>query len=676
MKSVSASLNAKIALLISAVAICVFGIIAVLGAQSQRTAMVDQMETSVARTAELIRQAIEKPMVVGNDEGTKEEFAQVKERYGDVTVYLTNFKGDITYSTHGEAVRKIFNTVQTHTALQEFAAKGLAQKMEAGQIFEIGSTTYFTEIMSIPNAPACYHCHGKNQPILGEMIVMQDVSPLMAGINSQVRRSALISALGLAVLLGATLYFMRRAVVRRIAVLASASDKVTGGDYNVSFDVGGADELFTLAGNLGTMVGELKNKLGFAGGILKGMTMPCMVMDKDRHLTFINQVMLDLIKDKRRPEDCIGILLEDFLRDLRTGGSQQMGISERCIAERKSFIGVERDMKTRTGEAISLRIDTAPLFDLDGELLGAFTIYTDLTAIKADQARIAEQNKTITAVAAKADGIAQDMADSSGRLSMQVDGAHQGSERQTMRLAETATAMDEMNATVLEVARNAGRASDSAGQTKTRAQGGVKIVEDAVAAILRVQTEAEAMREKMRRLGDVAEGVGRIMQVIEDIADQTNLLALNAAIEAARAGDAGRGFAVVADEVRKLAERTMEATKEVAQAIGSIQTGVAENVAATENATEAVNQSAEMAGRSGESLREILILADKTADEVRAIATAAEQQSATSEEINRSVDEINGIAADTSQTMNEAAQAVNHVARLASELKELIATMR
>ena len=98
------------------------------------------------------------------------------------------------------------------------------------------------------------------------------------------------------------------------------------------------------------------------------------------------------------------------------------------------------------------------------------------------------------------------MADSSGRLSMQVDGAHQGSERQTMRLAETATAMDEMNATVLEVARNAGRASDSAGQTKTRAQGGVKIVEDAVAAILRVQTEAEAMREKMRRLGDVAEG--------------------------------------------------------------------------------------------------------------------------------------------------------------------------
>ena len=69
-----------------------------------------------------------------------------------------------------------------------------------------------------------------------------------------------------------------------------------------------------------------------------------------------------------------------------------MGISERCIAERKSFIGVERDMKTRTGEAISLRIDTAPLFDLDGELLGAFTIYTDLTAIKADQARIAEQS--------------------------------------------------------------------------------------------------------------------------------------------------------------------------------------------------------------------------------------------------------------------------------------------
>ncbi len=674
MNALSRSLNAKIALLISVVAVCVFGVIALLGARSQRAAMLGQMETSVARTAELIRQSIEKPMLVGNDEGTKEEFALLRERYADVAIHLTNFKGNITYSTRPEAVRKDFAAVHAHKGLQDFAAHGLKEAVEHGDVFEMEGRTFFAEVMSIPNTPGCHHCHGKSQPILGEMVVMQDVTPLMDGIAAQVRRSVLVSAAGLAVLLGATLYFMRRAVVRRIAVLARASDRVTAGDYNVSFDVGGADELFTLSGNLGAMVGDLKAKLGFSEGILKGLTMPCMVMDRERRLTVINQPMLDLLEDGRTPGECLGVTLDDFLRELRMGGRQ--GVAAQAIAERRAQLGVEREMKTRKGNVVSLRIDFAPLFDLDGELLGAFTIYTDLTAIKAGQARIAEQNKTITAVAATAETIAQDLAESSGRLSRQVEGAQQGAQRQTARLAETATAMEEMNVTVLEVARNASRAADSAGRSKARANAGTAVVEEAVAAILRVQTEAGAMREKMRRLGEEAAGVGRIMQVIEDIADQTNLLALNAAIEAARAGDAGRGFAVVADEVRKLAEKTMAATKEVGQAIGSIQAGVHENVDASESAAAAVNHSAERAGHSGDALREILVLADATADEVRAIATAAEQQSATSEEINRSVDEINGIAQETSTVMNEAARAVSHVARLASELKQLIAGMR
>ena len=131
----------------------------------------------------------------------------------------------------------------------------------------------------------------------------------------------------------------------------------------------------------------------------------------------------------------------------------------------------------------------------------------------------------------------------------------------------------------------------------------------------------------MGELGKQAQGIGQIITVIEDIADQTNLLALNAAIEAARAGEAGRGFAVVADEVRKLAEKTMSATREVVDFVGAIQDCAQKNVVATDSAVKLVEESTGLAGQSGEALHAIVGMVQRTADQVRAIATASEEQS-------------------------------------------------
>ena len=134
-----------------------------------------------------------------------------------------------------------------------------------------------------------------------------------------------------------------------------------------------------------------------------------------------------------------------------------------------------------------------------------------------------------------------------------------------------------------------------------------------------------------------------------DIADQTNLLALNAAIEAARAGEAGRGFAVVADEVRKLAEKTMSSTTDVGNAIAAIQQSAGQSIQQVEKAVGNISEATEYSNKSGEALKEIVGMVDQTADEVLAIAAASEQQSATSEEINRSVADVNHIAASTTR---------------------------
>ena len=222
-------------------------------------------------------------------------------------------------------------------------------------------------------------------------------------------------------------------------------------------------------------------------------------------------------------------------------------------------------------------------------------------------------------------GVSSVLGSASEELAAQVEQASRGAEHQMQRVSETATAMEEMNATVLEVARNAGEAAGSAEGARDKALAGQSMVRDVVAGIGQVQQTADQLKADMAELGRQAEDIGRVMTVINDIADQTNLLALNAAIEAARAGDAGRGFAVVADEVRKLAEKTMLATKEVGQAISGIQNGTRRNVDHVEETVHHVQQVTRLATESGESLGGIVNLVASVSDQVRSIATASEE---------------------------------------------------
>ncbi|WP_298995783.1 methyl-accepting chemotaxis protein [uncultured Desulfovibrio sp.] len=293
----------------------------------------------------------------------------------------------------------------------------------------------------------------------------------------------------------------------------------------------------------------------------------------------------------------------------------------------------------------------------------------------ARQAESAKREGMLTA-AGQLEEVVSVISAASTELSAQIEQSDKSAVESAQRLAEAATAMNEMNATVQEVARNASAASAVSAETRANAERGANIVENALQSIGQVHKVSLALKGDMTTLNQHAQAITQIMNVISDIADQTNLLALNAAIEAARAGEAGRGFAVVADEVRKLAEKTMASTNDVGNAISAIQGSAGQSVAAMDKALAEVEKAAELAKQSGEALQGIVTKVEESADQVSAIATASEQQSATSDEINQSIVSVNEMSSQTAQAMGEASRAVSELARQAERMSELISEMK
>ena len=286
------------------------------------------------------------------------------------------------------------------------------------------------------------------------------------------------------------------------------------------------------------------------------------------------------------------------------------------------------------------------------------------------------KSNAMLAAATQLEEVAHAVSSASTQLSAQIEQADRGAVQTAQRLGEAATAMNEMNATVQEVAKNAGAASSASAETKAKAEHGATIVGNSLESIQLVHRLSMDLKDDMAQLNGHAQDISQIMTVISDIADQTNLLALNAAIEAARAGEAGRGFAVVADEVRKLAEKTMASTTDVGRVIRSIQESTTKSLVSMDNAVEQVNTATESDSLSGQALSEIVVTADITADQANAIATASEQQSAASEEINQTIIEVNEMSRQTAEGMAEAAKAVSDLAVQAGKLASLISDMR
>jgi len=258
------------------------------------------------------------------------------------------------------------------------------------------------------------------------------------------------------------------------------------------------------------------------------------------------------------------------------------------------------------------------------------------------------------------------------QLSYTAKETEQGAVNQQSEIEKMVSAVREMSAVVDDVAHNVTQTADNAEEADQEASSGREVVTSTMAQIENLSTDINTAAEVINKLRQETDDIGSVLDVIRGIAEQTNLLALNAAIEAARAGEQGRGFAVVADEVRTLASRTQSSTQEIQTMIEKLQSGAREAVTVMEKGTLQAEESVKQAGEAGRSLEAITAGVSTIKDRTNQIASASEEQSSATREMESNIGNISEIAQLTANGAVEIATNTAKLADMASAMERTV----
>jgi len=419
-----------------------------------------------------------------------------------------------------------------------------------------------------------------------------------------------------------------------------------------------------LGSNMGDMVEAVGSVLGNTQALLKAkVAANNLFTGSDTLLQDTDQLAEDY-----QSVGGAGYLLAALFGVLALGSLVMLGLVN--INETKSRARKSEEENSRNQEAILRLMDE--LGELaEGNLTINASVTEDITGAVADSI-----NYTVEELRSLVRGINQaalQMDQAAGQAGKVSESLEQASRRQAEEIEETSSAVVNLAQSVQQVSSNAAESARVAEQSLAAAEKGQQAVSNAITSMNGLREQIQETSKRIKRLGESSQEIGEIVELISDITEQTNVLALNAAIQAASAGEAGRGFSVVAEEVQRLAERSADATKQIAAIVKTIQSDTHDTVAAMEVSTQGVVEGAKLSDAAGQTLAEIGDVSKTLAGLIADISAATQSQAESTAKVAETMQDIKSISAQTSSGTKQTAESIGGMKQLAQDLKTSVA---
>ena len=310
----------------------------------------------------------------------------------------------------------------------------------------------------------------------------------------------------------------------------------------------------------------------------------------------------------------------------------------------------------------------------DGDLTVQATVSEDITGAIADSINYTVEE--LRSLVSRINSTAELVNEASSKAQMIASSLQAASEQQSREIRDTGESVLRMAQQINEVSARAAESVDVARHSLAASQGGQNAVHNAIAGMNGIRDQIQETAKRIKRLGESSQEIGEIVELISDITEQTNVLALNAAIQAASAGEAGRGFTIVAEEVQRLAERSAEATKQIAALIQTIQTDTQDAVAAMERSTQGVVEGARLSDEAGRALGEIGRVSTQLAELIEEFSSTTSRQAASAGGVAQSIQRILLVTEQTSEGTLQTAGSIRQLSELAQELKSSVSRFK
>jgi twitching motility protein PilJ len=364
----------------------------------------------------------------------------------------------------------------------------------------------------------------------------------------------------------------------------------------------------------------------------------------------------------------LGLLLV-FTADQR----QRASVSDvqRLEAERQ-----EREAKrvNDANQAAILRLMNELQTVAEGDLTQQATVTEDITGAIADSVNYTVEE--LRSLVSQVQGTVARVTDTTQQVEATSTELLAASDEQLREIRETGEAVLQMAGRIQRVSGQAQQSADVARHSLSAATSGLTAVLDTIGGMNTIREQIQETSKRIKRLGESSQEIGEITELISDITEQTNVLALNAAIQAASAGEAGRGFSVVAEEVQRLAERSGDATRQIAVLVKTIQTDTADAVVAMERSTQGVVEGAKLSDNAGTALTEIDRVSRQLAELIEAISSQARQEAENATVVAQNIQHIFAVTEQTGEGTRSTAQLVRQLSRTAEELRQSVARFK